>query len=344
MKLRVQILTLMLVEFIKFCYADLVSVIGVLTPVTGGIDLSDQSYGISFEINILETYELEPEFYTFIFFPYNDMFGFTDERTITSKVIETRSASYPYSDVIKATDYTDSTLSSVAYYGHPFYFIQDYKLYIEFNGFKIPTPCDSKKMEIYIGFANNEEVFLQVRVLLPFHPHSFVSDYSENNITTRFTSSFGFQKNAFITFQYPDCMFMPESTFFVQCTSLPWLKVEKGIESTYMCELENNTLTISNLNKDYWSSKYPIKFNITLADKHKCKKTDYTYVNVKNQIKNIELERAILFGISKTPLNEINVTNNEEFCRELEFYEDLSASTKICFAWTLVVLILPLII
>ena len=93
------------------------------------------------------------------------------------------------------------------------------------------------------------------RVVIPFHPTSFIaSDYNKTITYTRFVSSLGFQstsnfylKIGYLSFQYPMCLDIPEAEE-TACTSLSWFVNERGISNNYYCSMKSNKLIMKNIN------------------------------------------------------------------------------------------------
>ena len=310
-----KIFYIVLLGMIEFSYTDVISSVGYITP-TGGIMKATQSFEVGILIEVLEQIESISSFKAYLLFDFNNLFGSTKTIQVTSLVTEVTNDTKTYSGYLFAQDDSDPEGTSVMVYNRDFPLVKGYKLLIRFLGLLPPNSPDVKNMAIYLLLDSKSKAFIQQRILLPFHPCSFVAANTEKtSVTTRFISSLGYQKNGFIYFIYPKCMNIPEVTPNTYCNSLSWLKIEKGIPNTALCYSKDNLLIITNLNKDQEISKDVMRFKIDLNQAHSCIALNYTSVEIADSFKLKSIESASLSGIENTPFNEANMNG----CQTLQF-------------------------
>eukprot|EP00826_Nyctotherus_ovalis_P063487 TRINITY_DN9312_c0_g2_i3.p1 TRINITY_DN9312_c0_g2~~TRINITY_DN9312_c0_g2_i3.p1 ORF type:complete len:518 (-),score=116.40 TRINITY_DN9312_c0_g2_i3:26-1579(-) len=294
---------------------DLAIITGSLTP-TGGIGMMEKKYNMYYEVEILDDYTLVDEFTLQLYFSHGGYFTDTWTALDSTVVIRSPELSSPSTNSNSVLG-IDSGGTSFFTYGHALRFAKGMKIEMTINNINFLQNGEEKDTVITAGLIRKGEsdipFILVQRLMLPFHPYSFMASTTDNTeLTTRFTSSLGYHSSAYITFAYPSCVNFPIASVSSACESISWMTLESGLGSQAQCELSENVLKVSNINREYPATKtQTIRFLIRLNAAHSCTGNDHTEVKVKEKIGDSVLENAVLFGFNEIPISEVKVATYE---------------------------------
>ena len=192
----------------------------------------------------MENYAIDKSFLTYLIFHNTGYYGSTIEFNCTSTInVIDESETLTYINMIIARDNNDD---SVAVFPQAIMFKEKTTINVNLENLYY-VKNNAKDTTVYVVFYSiNEEGYqedriMQKRIQIPLHPFYFVSfDVNNTEMTTRFTSSFRYQKNAYIQFQYPECIIMPDQVKFKSCNLITWLTLENGFENIPYCSVEDN--------------------------------------------------------------------------------------------------------
>lgn len=288
-------------------YCELAIITGSLTP-TGGIAMKDKKYNLNFEIELTEDYVLSEFFVPKLIIMSPNVFGSKTAKTLEGSI--ERTGNNGFQSTTDITGYDEGENSYVTY-SHKIPLQKGLVLKLSLSNLVYNETARNKEMTAFIGLTTPDEYILERRVLIPFHPFSFTA-YDEGKITTRFTSSHGFQSTASIVFEYPICMSLPSLAETVSCRSISWFEAEKGIGSNVLCKVSGQKLIMTQINRGYPESKeQTIRFIIEPTEQYACGKDDYTKITVLVREGGRDMENAVLFGLNEKPLNETIVAEQE---------------------------------
>lgn len=276
---------------------------GSLSP-TGGIGLKDKYYNIQMQIELVDIDPIETLFIPRIYLNMANLFNSEEFEEINGKMELAGTDSEVRTEGIFGVN---SGSYSVIVPAYKTQFKAGLKVILTAFNVKYKENYKAKSMTSFVDLYFDTESFIERRVLIPFHPFSFVAA-DQGAVTTRFTSSHGFLTTSYITFEYPQCMTLPSLSTFTNCHSITWLKPENGITTTAQCMVEGQTLIVRSLGWSYPASKsQTIRFTIDPETYNGCDKTSYVEVSVLQTQDNKESEHAVLFGLDQEPLNETEV-------------------------------------
>jgi len=308
--LTTAIITLTLLNII---HCDLAIFTGSLSP-TGGVKMTEKKYKLYYSVDILEDYPFINEYYIQLSFShsgYNSVSGMTDSNVIVTMPGKPKEE---HKNKVQGGDNGRSFFISRPTHS----FVKDSKIEIFVNDIVFPRNGHEKDLIVTAGILhrvdNVAKFLLYNRLRLPFHPYSFVaSSEDKKTITTRFVSSIGHHESAFFSFKYPSCVTLNRLSGPLSCNQVPWIVPEAGIDSSVMCESNNNELKITKINRDYSSSKsQTTRFLISLPTAHTCKDDDVAEIKVVEGIGMHTLETGFLFGFNERPISESDAKKDEE--------------------------------
>lgn len=288
-------------------YCDLVIATGHIKP-TGGIGLKNKRFNLEVEIEILEDYDLTFVIQLELNFP--GLIGSTKVINLNGSMKLSGTQTPTNTDGIIGAD---SGNYSLVLFDYSLIFKKGLSISLVVNDLVYKETGSAKDVHCFIVFKSDNGEILARRVLIPFHPFSFVSTKTSTKaVTTRFTSSHGFQTSAVVVFEFPACVSLPSSPATTLCSSLSWLGVESAINPSTICSVTGRKLTMAELNMAYPKSRtQTIRFTINPTTTHTCTANDHVNVAVFARLNGRETEQAILFGFDKEPLDEKTVAQEE---------------------------------
>jgi len=277
---------IVLLSCIVYVHSNIALITGHIQP-SGIINARKGTFSVFIEIEVLENYPMDPEFIVAMFFSESGFIGSTAWKSLSSSVT-VNGRKYPN----RIYGY-DTPSGSIAGYMTLQPFTKGRAISIEINNLRYVN-INPTENEIFVVLATSEQdPIVQKRVLLPFHSNSYVAfDPYINQLTTRFISSFGFQKSAYLVFKYPTCVHIPAD---LVCSSITWLLPSRWRSLDFTCSFEDNAVIIRDVNAHLSEAKaMVIKFTLDLEGNHTCKGSDYVNVFIKENNGDRITEKGVL--------------------------------------------------
>jgi len=290
-------------------HCELRLITGSITP-TGGLGLKDRTYTIHIEIQVTENDPFESRFAPRVFIDMPRLFQDNTLRDISGEARYTRTSGSP--STIGLLGANVQQYSAVITRN---YLTLERGVTVKFtiNNIRYIETGKNKNMRAFVDFYNNEKSFIDRRVLIPFHPFSFIGYNSFSRaVITRFTSSLGYQTTAVIEFEYPRCIELESANTFDLCSNLIWLKFESTMSLSTQCRVTGQKLIMRDLRRNYQRSiSETIRFAFIPRKYNGCHNNDQLKVTVFEREDARELENAVLFGFGKQIPEEAEIAAKE---------------------------------
>jgi len=269
-----------------------------------------RTFSFLINIQILENLiKIAPIFYTLLIFSEDGFIGDYDMKKLNTEITYNGTSIDGYALGYDEIDGSTVTLNKRFPFSQSNITIQISNMHFVETNYKIINM-------FVLLLASENDIIVMKRVKMPFHFDSGIwSDVNKTTVSLSFLSSIGYQSSAFIQLQFPSCMPLDDSKEFKSCGLMQNFSLTTGYYSRPICNIENNTLTIHNLNGSYPTTNQTVLIvHITFPSYHSCDNFDYTYLTVKESLKGKLLENVVFAGINEDPLPKFvtTVSSNAE--------------------------------